>query len=151
VIQGYEASRCLAWEYEQHPGQLSALLRDYLQDAREIAPSAYETAQAVATQARREAEAWMQGFDALLTPSAPDEAPAGYASTGPSTFNRLWTLLGLPCISVPGATGDHGAPMGLQLIAPLGADARLLVAAQRLQEAVAMQLASQAGISSPLT
>ena len=147
VIQGYEAWRCLSWEYGQHPDQLSALLRDYLHGAREITPSAYEAAQAVATTARREAEAWMQGFDVLLTPSAPDEAPVGHASTGPSTFNRLWTLLGVPCINVPGATGNHGAPMGLQLIAPLGADARLLVAAQRLQEAMAMPPASQAAIT----
>jgi len=72
-----------------------------------------------------------------MTPSAPDEAPLGHASTGPSSFNRLWTLLGLPCINVPGAVGEHGAPMGLQLIAPLGTDARLLAVAQRLQDALA--------------
>ena len=43
--------------------------------------------------AQAEAELWLSGFDALLTPSAPDEAPEGYASTGTSTFNRAWTLL----------------------------------------------------------
>ena len=137
VIQGYEAWRCVRWEYDEHAAALSPVLRDYLQGTQAITPQAYESAQAVATQARSQAQAWLQGFDVLMTPSAPDEAPLGHASTGPATFNRLWTLLGLPCINVPGAVGEHGAPMGLQLIAPFGADARLLAVAQRLQDALA--------------
>ena len=137
VIQGYEASRCLRWEVDEHAAELSPVLRDYLQGTQAIGAQAYEAAQAVATQARAQAQAWLQHFDVLMTPSAPDEAPPGFASTGPSSFNRLWTLLGLPCINVPGAVGEHGAPMGLQLIAPLGADARMLAVAQRLQDALA--------------
>jgi len=133
VIQGFEAWRCLSWEFDEHGKALSPVLREYLQGTRDISAAAYEDAQAVATQARVQAQAWLQGFDVLLTPSAPDQAPVGHATTGPSTFNRLWTLLGVPCINVPGMEGDDGAPMGLQLIAPLGADARLLAVAQRLE------------------
>jgi Asp-tRNA(Asn)/Glu-tRNA(Gln) amidotransferase A subunit family amidase len=73
----------------------------------------------------------------LLTPSAPDEPPEGLASTGPSTFNRLWTLLGWPCVNVPGLSGLHGAPMGVQLTGPAGADAQLLALARRLERALA--------------
>jgi len=136
VVQGYEAWRCLRGEIDEHAAALSPILNDYLRGTQAITPQDYEAAQAVAAQARAQAQAWLQGFDVLLTPSAPDEAPPGLASTGPSSYNRLWTLLGVPCISVPGAVGAHGAPMGLQLIAPLGADARLLVVAQRLQDAL---------------
>ena len=142
VIQGYEAWRCLSWEFDEHRERLSPLLRGYLQGTRDITAAAYETAQAVATRARAEAQAWLRGFDVLLTPSAPDQAPLGYATTGPSTFNRLWTLLGVPCISVPGLVSDNGAPMGLQLIAPLGADALLLAVAQRLEPLLKTRLAS---------
>jgi Asp-tRNA(Asn)/Glu-tRNA(Gln) amidotransferase A subunit family amidase len=144
AVQGFEAWRCLAWEFEQHRDQLSPVLRDYLLGTRDITPAAYEAAQALATQARSEAQAWLGSFDALLTPSAPDEPPAGHASTGPSTFNRLWTLLGVPCVSVPGAVGDHGAPIGLQLIAPRGGDARLLAVALRLEQALSLLPASPA-------
>lgn len=142
LIQGYEAWRCLGWEYGQHADRLSPLLRSYLEGTREITPAAYEAAQVLASNARVQAQSWLAGFDVLLTPSAPDEPPLGLGSTGPSTFNRLWTLLGVPCINVPGAVGDHGAPMGLQLIAPLGADARLLAAAQVLQDALGAGLAA---------
>lgn len=138
VVQGYEAWRCLGWEFDHHAAQLSPVLRDDLQGMRRITAAEYEAAQALAGRARQEAHAWLQGIGGLLlTPSAPDEPPQGLASTGTSTFNRLWTLLGMPCISVPGAVGVHGAPMGLQLVAPMGADARLLAAARRLEQALA--------------
>ena len=108
-------------------------MRDYLAQARTVRSSDYAAAQARCAVAQAEAEFWLSGFDALLTPSAPDEAPEGYASTGTSTFNRAWTLLGVPCVSVPGATGLQGLPMGLQLVAPRGADARLLALAAQLE------------------
>ena len=136
VIQGYEAARCLAWEFQTQHDRLSPVLRDYLRDSGSIGAAAYEAAQAVALRARAEAQAWLQDFDALMTPSAPDEPPLGHGSTGESTFNRLWTLLGVPCINVPGLLGNHGAPLGLQLVAPLHADARLLAVAQRLEQAL---------------
>jgi len=148
VIQGFEVWRCLAWEFDERHAMLSPLLRDYLQSTRDITAAAYDAAQAVATQARVEAQAWLQGFDVLLTPSAPDQAPIGYASTGSSTFNRLWTLLGVPCINVPGLVGEDGAPMGLQLVAPMGADARLLTVARRLEQLLGARLASPTSNSS---
>ena len=137
LVQGHEAWRCLGWEFDHHADQLSPVLRDYLAGTRAITAADYEAAQARTTQARADAQAWLAGVDALLTPSAPDEPPPGLGSTGNSSFNRLWTLLGLPCINVPGAVGEHGAPMGLQLIAAAGADARLLQLAQRLEQALA--------------
>lgn len=139
VIQGFEAWRCLATEFEQHREQLSPLLREYLRGCAGITPAQYAAAQTCALQARAAAQHWLQGFAALMTPSAPDEAPAGYGSTGPASFNRLWTLLGVPSITVPGLRGPAGAPLGLQLVAPWGADASLLALASRLEEALRQQ------------
>jgi Asp-tRNA(Asn)/Glu-tRNA(Gln) amidotransferase A subunit family amidase len=128
AVQGWEAARALAAELERHRDHLSPLLRDYLLEARKVSDDAYSQAQAVARRARTAAAAWLAGIDVLLTPSAPDEAPEGYASTGGSTFNRAWTLLGTPCIGVPGATGVNGLPMGLQVIAAPGEDSLCLAA-----------------------
>ena len=44
----------------------------------------------------------MADFDVILSPSAPGAAPQGLTSTGSSIFNRLWTLMGTPCVNVPG-------------------------------------------------
>lgn len=69
-------------------------------------------------------------FDALLTASAPGEAPEGLASTGNAIFQKIWTLLGVPTISLPLLAGPNGLPIGVQLIGRRGDDAALLRTAQ---------------------
>ena len=132
-VQGWEATTALAWEWQHHREALSAELRDYLLEARAVTAEGYERAQGVAAQARLEVAQALGACDVLLTASAPGEAPEGYASTGASTFNRTWTLLGWPCVSVPGLVGDHGAPLGMQLVGRFGEDARVLEAAAVLE------------------
>lgn len=139
VIQGFEARRAMAWEIDTQADRLSATLRDYLLECDGISAEAYAAAQAISLSARAAATQWFGAWDVLLTPSAPDEAPAGYASTGASTFNRVWTLLGVPCINVPGLVGTGGYPMGVQLVAPFGADGPLLEAAAVLEAALKPQ------------
>jgi Asp-tRNA(Asn)/Glu-tRNA(Gln) amidotransferase A subunit family amidase len=136
VIQGFEAWRALAREVDQHPQALSAVLRDYLLAARHITAQAYEAAQQTAAQASLACADWFAQFDVLMTPSAVDEAPAGYTSTGVSSFNRAWTLLGLPCVNVAGAVGVNGYPMGLQVIGAPRADRQSLQAADLLERAL---------------
>ncbi len=136
TLQGFEAWRSLSWEFDEHFSALSPLLANYLHGASQITAPAYEAAQHLAASARAEVAVGFDGFDVLLTPSAPDIAPMGFDSTGTASFNRLWTLLGLPCINVAGVLGEGGCPMGLQLIAPYGADALLLRAAAALERAL---------------
>jgi len=64
-------------------------------------------------------------YDAILTPSAPGVAPKGTA-TGNPMFNTLWTLTGLPAVSLPLLRGEGGMPLGVQLVGAAGDDARLL-------------------------
>jgi Asp-tRNA(Asn)/Glu-tRNA(Gln) amidotransferase A subunit family amidase len=71
-------------------------------------------------------------FDAVLTPAATGIAPEGLAYAGDPIFNGLWTLLHVPCLSLPVMSGEKGLPIGLQLVAPRFADARLLAAARGL-------------------
>ena len=142
VIQGYEAWRSLAREadrLDQEPQALSVVLRDYLLTARLITAPAYQAAQRTASAGRQACGDWFGEFDVLMTPSAPDEAPAGYGSTGASTFNRAWTLLGLPCVNIPGAVGVTGSPMGLQIIGAPSADRHCLEAAALLEQALTRQ------------
>ena len=137
VIQGWEAARALCSEMERFPQLLSRVLRDYLQEAGAISDQAYDAAQALTHRYRGEMTDWLQAHcDVLLTPSAPDEAPLGLESTGPSHFNRVWTLLGSPCVSVPGAVGVSGAPMGVQVIGRPGEDRAVLQAALALEGAL---------------
>jgi len=73
-------------------------------------------------------------YDAILTPSAPGVAPKGLDATGDPAFCTLWTLTGLPALSLPLFAGEGGLPIGAQLIGQRGRDARLLRTATVLIE-----------------
>ena len=73
----------------------------------------------------------------MLTPSAPGAAPKGLGSTGEPTFNRLWTLLGTPCVNVPGMSDADGLPLGVQIVARFGRDRFALSTAALLERAIA--------------
>ena len=75
-------------------------------------------------------------FDAILTPSAPGVAPMGMA-TGNPVFNTLWSLTGLPAVTLPLLSGEGGMPLGVQLVGAAGDDARLLRTANWLVNALA--------------
>ena len=72
--------------------------------------------------------------DVLLLPSAQGAAPDGLGSTGSAILNRLWSLIGVPSVNVPGYFDEKGMPLGLQVIAPLGGDALALQVAAYLEE-----------------
>jgi Asp-tRNA(Asn)/Glu-tRNA(Gln) amidotransferase A subunit family amidase len=75
-------------------------------------------------------------FDAVLTPATPGEAPRGLDSTGSPAFCTIWTLCGVPAISLPLLAGAYGMPLGVQLVAARGQDARLLHTAQWLMQTI---------------
>jgi Asp-tRNA(Asn)/Glu-tRNA(Gln) amidotransferase A subunit family amidase len=74
--------------------------------------------------------------DVLLTLSAPGAAPKGLGSTGDPRFNRLWTLMGVPCVNIPAHVAEGGLPVGVQVIARFGDDAGALAAARFVEEAL---------------
>jgi Asp-tRNA(Asn)/Glu-tRNA(Gln) amidotransferase A subunit family amidase len=67
-------------------------------------------------------------FDAVLTLSAPGEAPQA-RTQGDNTLNRDWTLLHVPCINIPAGLGPNRMPIGLTLTGPRYSDRRLLIVA----------------------
>ena len=71
-------------------------------------------------------------YDAIITPAAAGIAPEGLSATGDPAFCTLWTLTGLPALSLPLFAGESGLPIGLQLVGGLGRDARLLRTASAL-------------------
>lgn len=64
--------------------------------------------------------------DAILCPAAPGPAPEGLGSTGSSVCNGLWTLCGVPVVTLPLFQSSEGLPMGVQVVGRKWDDARLL-------------------------
>lgn len=72
--------------------------------------------------------------DVLITQAAPGEAPTGLAVTGPAAYNIRWTLLGTPSLSLPAGLGPSGMPIGIQVVARPGEDAKLLACATAIED-----------------
>jgi Asp-tRNA(Asn)/Glu-tRNA(Gln) amidotransferase A subunit family amidase len=144
TIQDYEAARALAFEYDRHRDEIGKDLREQLDGGAAITAADYDTARRTTSRARQVFADVMAEHDVILTPSAPGVAPHGLDSTGNPMFNRLWTLMGTPCINVPGLN-DGGLPLGVQIVGRFGRDRTALEAALFLERAIARVLDAQIG------
>jgi Asp-tRNA(Asn)/Glu-tRNA(Gln) amidotransferase A subunit family amidase len=130
IVQDHEAYRALAYEYDRHRDRLGPVLAAQLAKAAAISTDQYDEARRTARRARQTFADLMAKTDVILTPSAPGAAPHGLGSTGLPTFNRLWTLLGPPCINVPGLADGSGLPLGVQVVGRFARDKVALGAAR---------------------
>jgi Asp-tRNA(Asn)/Glu-tRNA(Gln) amidotransferase A subunit family amidase len=137
TVQDYEAVRALAWEYDRQRDALPPQIGRLLAGAQPIPAQAYDAARSTAHRARGALHEAFGEVDAYLTFSSPGSAPETLASTGDSRFNRLWTLMGVPCVNIPGLKNGSGLPVGVQIVAPFGKDARALSVARFVEAALA--------------
>jgi Asp-tRNA(Asn)/Glu-tRNA(Gln) amidotransferase A subunit family amidase len=136
VVQEFEAHQALSWEYNARHAAMEPNLRGRLDESKGTTPGAYDEAVSVAAQARQALAEIFKEADVILTFSAPGAAPKGLDSTGDAKFNRLWTLMGVPCVNVPAFVAEGGLPVGVQVIAGFGDDARALAAARFVEAAL---------------
>jgi Asp-tRNA(Asn)/Glu-tRNA(Gln) amidotransferase A subunit family amidase len=137
TIMEAEMAVNLAAEWERGRDQLSKQLRTLLERGREVLAVDYQTALARIPRLNEGFAEIFERCDAILTPAAPGTAPRGLESTGDPAFCTLWTLCGMPALSLPLMRGENGLPMGAQLVGPRGSDARLLRTARWLAGQVA--------------
>jgi Asp-tRNA(Asn)/Glu-tRNA(Gln) amidotransferase A subunit family amidase len=136
TVQEFEAHQALAWEYREHYDAVAPNLRGRLDESKGMPPAVYDEAMRVTRQARLALASVFEEVDVLLAISAPGAAPKGLGSTGDARYNRLWTLMGVPCVNIPAYVADGGLPVGVQVIAGYGFDAEALAAARFVEEAL---------------
>src|SRR5216684_5617349 len=137
IVMDYESARALSFERITRPQDLSASLRERIAIGLGHSAKTYDAARRTVTLARAALPSLFGDFDALLVPAAPGEAPKGLDRTGDPIFNRPWTILHLPCVTVPAWRGVGGLPVGVQLVGRLGDDARTLRVAAFLERVLA--------------
>jgi Asp-tRNA(Asn)/Glu-tRNA(Gln) amidotransferase A subunit family amidase len=137
TIMAAEMALNLEPEWTRGRARLSEPMQAQLATAREVRALDYLRALArVRPMVDSFRELFEQRYDAILTPAALGTAPSGLTSTGDPIFNALWTLCGMPAVSVPLMQGGNGLPLGIQLVGPRHGDARLLRTARWLVAAV---------------
>jgi amidase len=137
AVMGWEAPRSLAYERHQLADRITETTRRFLDSFAQTTQARYEAAMQALRNRRALLDEILGDCDALLTPAAPGEAPAGLASTGDPVFNKVWTLLHGPCVTVPAGVGPAGLPVGVQVAGRIGEDAGLLAAAAFIEDALA--------------
>jgi Asp-tRNA(Asn)/Glu-tRNA(Gln) amidotransferase A subunit family amidase len=130
----YESYLSLANDRLHRHAGLSDTLKKLLAAAGKVDAARYDEARALAAGCRAMLGGVFADADVILAPSAPGEAPRGLAATGDPIFCRIWTLLGVPALNVPGGKGPNGLPVGVQVIGRIGDDARALAVGEWLQQ-----------------
>jgi amidase len=137
AVMGWETPRCLAYERAMLGDRLTPTTLQFLDLLSKTTLTEYDDARRALEHRAGLLERVLDGYDALLTPAAPGEAPLGLSNTGDPVFNKVWTLLHGPCLTLPVIKGPQGLPVGIQLIGRLGADAGLLATAAFVEDALA--------------
>ena len=113
-------------------------LSKYMQDAiiKGNKHSAKEYAEAIDFMKRgyESYEEVFEDYHGVLSPASPGVAPKGLKSTGTAEFNKVWSYLGTPCISLPLLEGENNLPLGVQLIGNKYDDHRFLGIANWLEK-----------------
>ena len=132
LIMEADLARSFADEYERGREHLSASLRGQIERGRATSALDYRRAVESIPALRAALDAVFERVDAIDTPATLGTAPAGLASTGDPLLCTLWTLVGLPALSLPLLHGANGLPLGVQLVGRFGSDAQLLRTARWL-------------------
>jgi Asp-tRNA(Asn)/Glu-tRNA(Gln) amidotransferase A subunit family amidase len=136
TIMYAEAARVFADLQSRHRERLSGRLNGLIDEGLSIEQPALVEALAQKDRLSGDMDIFLSGFDALITPPAPGQAPADLTQTGDPAFCTIWSLCGVPAITIPAGQGPQGLPLGLQIICRRFADARLLSIAKWCDEAI---------------
>src|SRR5438874_2072557 len=118
--------------------RLSERLRGLIDRGRETPALQYQRALGSLPAARESFDQlFIERYEAILTPPALGTAPKGLGATGDPAFCVLWTLLGMPAVTLPLMRGANGLPLGVQLVGRRHFDGRLLRTARWLEKKLA--------------
>ncbi|MBT3333470.1 MAG: amidase [Rhodospirillaceae bacterium] len=135
-VMAQNAARDLAFEYHQHRDRMSRHIIALIEEGQSVDFAIYQQDVAATEAGRGALHAIFDQVDVLLCPSAPGEAPKGLDGTGDPIFNRLWTLLGNPCVNLPGHIGGNGLPVGVQAVGAMGQDEALLAHCRWMEQRI---------------
>jgi len=133
-IELFEMARALRFEKENCDEQLSPGLRARLEQGALVPADLYDRRIGEAEMLRLQFKECVTEFDAILTFSAPGEAPADLSNLGDGIFNRGWTLLHAPCLTLPVLRGPQGLPVGIQLVGAFRDEVQILACGRWLEE-----------------
>ena len=134
AIMVREVAQSLSYERLEHGEALSTEMAAMIDAGLAVSLEEYDAARSLARTCRAMLPEVFADVDVLIAPSTTGEAPPGTAATGDPVFNRIWTLLHVPCVHVPLARGPRALPIGATIVGNLDCDRTTLLAAAWVHE-----------------
>jgi Asp-tRNA(Asn)/Glu-tRNA(Gln) amidotransferase A subunit family amidase len=136
IVMYGEGSRQFAELQRRERARLSPRLNALIDEGRNISDADLARALERKAQLAQELDAFMAAFDAAITPPALGEAPADLTQTGDPAFCTIWSLCGVPAVTIPAGRGAANLPLGLQIVGPRRSDDHVLSVARWCDERI---------------
>lgn len=136
IIHQYEYVHHLSDIIDTRFDDISDTLQAIIKSGQSISDDHYAEAIGYMEAANDFFDSFFHDYDAVLAPSAPGEAPLIDVGTGDPICSTIWTLCGLPCLTLPLMVGAQNLPIGVQLIGARERDDRLLRTARWMEQAL---------------
>jgi len=120
--------------YKKDKNKLSKEMRDAIGRGMKYSAKEYTDATDFMKQSYESYKEVFEDYHGVITPSSSGVADKGLTSTGSADFQKTWTYLGLPTISLPLLTGENNLPLGVQLVGDKLDDLRFLGTANWLEK-----------------
>src|SRR5262249_12135390 len=136
VISAMEGARSLAMEARDHFSQLNHYVQTTHHTARQLDQAKFDKAELHVIACMHAMDEIFAGCDVILTPSTCVEATTDLEGISNSAFNRTWTVLQGPCVTIPAFHGPHGMPVGVQIVGPVASDDRTIALSRAIAAAL---------------
>ena len=120
--------------FQKFKKKLSKYMQDAISNGNKYTAKEYAEAIDFMKRSYESYEEVFEDYHGVLSPSSPGVAPKGLKSTGTAEFNKVWSYLGTPCVSLPLLEGENNLPLGVQLIGNKYDDHRFLGVANWLEK-----------------
>ena len=134
VIHETDLANNFSIYYKKFKSKLSKYMQDAISRGNKYSAKEYAEAIDFRKQSYESYKEVVEDYHGVLMPSSPGVAPKGLKSTGTAEFNKVWSYLGTPCISLPLLEGENKLPLGVQLIGDKYDDHRFLGVARWLEK-----------------
>ena len=134
VIHETDLANNFSIYYKKFKSKLSKYMQDAISRGNKYSAKEYAEAIDFRKQSYESYKEVFEDYHGVLMPSSPGVAPKGLKSTGTAEFNKVWSYLGTPCISLPLLEGENKLPLGVQLIGDKYDDHRFLGVARWLEK-----------------
>ena len=134
VIHETDLANNFSIYYKKFKSKLSKYMQDAISRGSKYSAKEYAEAIDFRKQSYESYKEVFEDYHGVLMPSSPGVAPKGLKSTGTAEFNKVWSYLGTPCISLPLLEGENKLPLGVQLIGDKYDDHRFLGVARWLEK-----------------